>query len=73
MEFIYALLTILMFMASIFIIVFALVIGTNSAILGKLPSKEEVKGRAKNTIFLIILGAFIGVIAESIKNWWNSH
>jgi len=72
MEFIYALLTILMFMTSIFIVVFALVIGTNSALLQKRLSKEEIKVRAKNTLYLVILGILIGTFIDSIKNWWKS-
>jgi len=61
-----------MFMTSIFIVVFALVIGTNSALLQKRLSKEEIKVRAKNTLYLVILGILIGTFIDSIKNWWKS-
>lgn len=60
-----------MFMVSVFVVVFFLVMGTNAAFLRKLPSKEELKHRAKNTVFLIILGAMISVAADSFKSWWK--
>jgi len=71
MEFIYALLTILGFMVSVFVVVFFLTIGTQAAFLRRLPSKEELKHRANNTVILIIIGVMIESIADSFKSWWK--
>jgi len=45
--------------------------GTQAAFLRRLPSKEELKHRANNTVILIIIGVMIESVADSFKNWWK--